>query len=309
MAIATDRPHRGARIEGVDEATTELMVCVVARQLRDGQVVAFGLHADAMLSAAMLAQQLHAPNLHIRHGLRAERGMVFGAAAWTDRRDDDSWRRVEYLEAHDAILRVANPDSPMRFCDVFFVGGMQIDREGSTNLIGLKGADGRLALRGPGSIGTTSIGTLAAELILFSPEHSPRRFVETVDYVSVPGWKRRAAAGLEGGPRLCVTSKAVMDFHDGYMRLRSVHAGSTIDEVVAATGFPLLLADDIPTTPAPSDAERRALATLAAGDSAATNPTATNSTRRDSIPADSTTTDPSGTGSTATSAAAGDSGR
>ncbi len=287
MAIATDKPSGVTRIEGLDEATTALMVCVVARELRDGQVVAFGLHADAMLSAALLAQQLHAPNLRIRHGLRAERGMVFGAAAWTDRRDDDSWRQVEYLEAHDAILRTANPDSPMRFCDVFFVGGMQIDREGSTNLIGLKGADGRLAVRGPGSIGTTSIGTLAGELILFSPEHSPRRFVETVDFVSVPGWKRRAAAGLEGGPRLCVTSKAVMDFQDGRMRLRSVHTGSTIDEVIAATGFPLLLADDTPTTPAPSNAERQALAALAddastARDSAATDPP----------PGDSIATDP-----------------
>ena len=291
MAIATDKPSGVAHIEGLDEATTALMVCVVARELRDGQVVAFGLHADAMLSAAMLAQQLHAPNLRIRHGLRAERGMVFGAAAWTDRRDDDSWRRVEYLEAHDAILRAANPASPMRFCDVFFVGGMQIDREGSTNLIGLKGADGRLAVRGPGSIGTTSIGTFAADVILFSPEHSPRRFVETVDFVSVPGWKRRAAVGLEGGPRLCVTSKAVRDFEDGRMRLRSVHAASTIDEVVAATGFPLLLANDIPTTPVPSDAERQALAALAGSDSTAGDPAVTDPTRGDSTATDPTSGD------------------
>ena len=265
MATAIDNP-RAARIEGLDDDTATLMVCIVARELRDDQVVAFGLNADAMLSAAMLAQQLHAPNLRIRHGLRADRGMVFGAAAWTDHRDDDSWRRVEYLESHDAILRAANPDSPMRFCDVFFVGGMQIDREGSTNLIGLKGPDGRLAVRGPGSIGTTSIGTLAREVILFSPEHTPRRFVETVDFVSVPGWQRRAAAGLAGGPRLCVTSKAVMDFEAGRMRLRSVHPGSSVDEVVAATGFELRVADGIPMTPAPTNAERAALARLAGSD-------------------------------------------
>jgi glutaconate CoA-transferase subunit B len=251
------------RIEGVDGTTATLMVCVVARELRDDQVVAFGLNADAMLSAAMLAQRLHAPNLCIRHGLRAERGMVFGAAAWTDRRNDESWQQVEYLETHDAILRVANPNSPMRFCDVFFVGGMQIDQEGSTNLIGLRGGDGQLALRGPGSIGTTSIGTLANNVILFSPEHTPRRFVETVDFVSVPGWKRRAAAGLKGGPHLCVTSKAVMDFNDKRMRLRSVHPGLDVDEVVASTGFPLLLPNTIPTTALPSNAELQALSDLA----------------------------------------------
>lgn len=262
MSITTNHPSF-PRINGVDEATATLMVCAVARELRNGQVVAFGLNADSMLSAAMLAQQLHAPDLQIRHGLRAERGMVFGAAAWTDQRKDDSWRQVEYLETHDEILRTANPNSPMRFCDVFFVGGMQIDLEGSTNLIGLKGGDGQLSVRGPGSIGTTSIGTLASNVILFSPEHSPRRFVETVDFVSVPGWKRRSSVGLEGGPNLCVTSKAVMDFKNERMRLRSVHPGLTVEEIVESTGFPLLLPDKVQTTPPPSNAEQHALSYLA----------------------------------------------
>lgn len=254
--------HEKLRPDAPQLGLDAIAVCVVARQLRDGQVVAFGLHAEAMLAAALVAQLLHAPDLRIRHGLRAERGMVRGAAAWTDRRDDISWRRIEYLESHDAILRVANPGSPMRFCDVFFVGGMQIDRQGSTNLIGLKGPDGRLAVRGPGSIGTTSIGTLAREVILFSPEHTPRRFVEQVDYVSVPGWQRRAAVGLAGGPRLVITSKAVMDFEDGEMRLQSVHPGVTVEEVAEATGFELRIPANVPTTPPPTHAERAALRQL-----------------------------------------------
>ena len=261
MRLTTDNP-RAADVATFDAGIDAVAVCAVARHLRDGQIVAFGLHADVMLTAAMVAQQLHAPNLRIRHGLRAERGRIDGTAAWTARRDDDSWRRVEYLETHDAILRVANPASPMRFCDVFFVGGMQIDREGSTNLIGLKGPNGKLAVRGPGSIGTTSIATLAPELVLFSPEHTARRFVEQVDYVSVPGWQRRAAAGLAGGPSLVITSKAVMDFEDGAMRLRSVHPGVSVDDVVQATGFALQIPSAVPTTAPPTKDERAALAHL-----------------------------------------------
>lgn len=240
----------------------DLMICVVARHLRDEQIVAFGLHAELMLTAALLAQATHAPRLRIRHGLRHERGLVRGTAAWTDRADDDSWRRVEYLESHDAILRVANPASPMCFCNVFFVGGMQIDRQGNTNLIGTRGADTRPAVRGPGSIGTTSIGSLAEDLVLFSREHTARRFVESVDFVSVPGWGRRAAHGLEGGPSLVVTGKAVMDFQKGAMRLRSVHPGITVDEVIESTGFELVVADTVPTTPSPTPAEREALERL-----------------------------------------------
>ncbi|HEU4402993.1 MAG TPA: CoA synthetase, partial [Candidatus Polarisedimenticolia bacterium] len=236
-----------------------LLTCVMARELRDGEVVAFGLHAELLLAAALLAQRLHAPNLVIRHGLRVERAAALGPAAWTDDRRDRSYEAIEYLEGHDAILDVAAAPSPLRFCDVFLVGGMQIDREGSTNLIGIKGQDGRMKVRGPGSIGTTSIGTLARHIILFSAEHTPRRFVERVDYVSVPGWRRRAAAGLEGGPALCVTPLAVLDFADGAMRLRSVHAHVTLEEVRRRTGFPLPPEGPVPVTPPPGADERRAL--------------------------------------------------
>ena len=238
-----------------------LVACVVARELSDGETVAFGLHAEILLAAALLAQRLHAPNLRIRHGLRVERGHDLAPAAWTEDRASLSHELVEYHETHDAILDVAGPSSPMRFCDVFFVGGMQIDREGSTNLIGLKGRDGRLAIRGPGSIGTTSIGTLARHVILFSGEHTTRRFVERVDYVSVPGWRRRAAAGLEGGPALCVTPLAVLDFADGAMRLRSVHAHATEAEVRRRTGF-ALPPGPAPVTPPPTAAEIAALAAI-----------------------------------------------
>ena len=244
---------------GVAAEIAALVVCVVARELADDDVVAFGLHAETMLAAALAAQQLHAPNLRIRHGLRAERGVPTGTAAWTADTADDSFRHIEYREAHDAILQVANPASPTRFCDVFFVGGLQIDRQGSTNLIGLKGADGGMRVRGPGSIGTTSIATLAPRVVLFSWEHSPRRFVPTVDYVSVPGWRRRAAAGLDGGPTLCVTSLGVMDFQDGSMALRSVHPGVGVDTLRNATGFELIVPDRVPTTPEPTPAELQAL--------------------------------------------------
>jgi len=248
-----------------DDALTRLIICAVARELRDGQIVAFGLHAEIMLAAAFLAQRLHAPNLAIRHGLRAERGAQLGPAAWSSDRDDSSHAMIEYLEMHDAILGVANPRSPSRFCDVFFVGGMQIDQQGSTNLIGIRGKNGRMRLRGPGSVGTTSIGSLAKHLVLFSWEHTPRRFVPQVDYVSVPGWQRRRERGLPGGPRLCVSSLGVMSFVAGKMHLRSAHPGVTPEQVQQNTGFPLPLADEFTATAPPTEQEVAVLDTLLDG--------------------------------------------
>jgi hypothetical protein len=39
------------------------------------------------------------------------------------------------------------------------------------------------------------------------------------------------------------------------MRLRSVHPGVTVDDVVAATGFELVVPDDVPQTRAPTPDE------------------------------------------------------
>jgi acyl CoA:acetate/3-ketoacid CoA transferase beta subunit len=54
-----------------------------------------------------------------------------------------------------------------------------------------------------------------------------------------------------------VTNLAVLDFAtaDHGMRLRSVHPGVPAGDVVAATGFPLAVAAEVPVTRLPTPAE------------------------------------------------------
>jgi hypothetical protein len=54
-----------------------------------------------------------------------------------------------------------------------------------------------------------------------------------------------------------VTNLAVLDFQTPHhaMRLRSVHPGVTVAEVVEATGFPLVIPDGIAVTRRPTVAE------------------------------------------------------
>jgi len=56
-----------------------------------------------------------------------------------------------------------------------------------------------------------------------------------------------------------VSNLAVMDFEpeSKRLRLRTVHPGVTVDQVQEATGFPLVVADDVVQTPAPTDEEVR----------------------------------------------------
>jgi acyl CoA:acetate/3-ketoacid CoA transferase beta subunit len=56
-----------------------------------------------------------------------------------------------------------------------------------------------------------------------------------------------------------VTNLCVCDFEtpDHRMRLRSVHPGVTVDEVVAATGFDLVVDGAVPESRLPTDEELR----------------------------------------------------
>ena len=51
-----------------------------------------------------------------------------------------------------------------------------------------------------------------------------------------------------------MTPLAILDFAEDTkrLRLRSVHPGITVDQVVAATGFPLVVPDRVPETALPT---------------------------------------------------------
>ena len=143
------------------------------------------------------------------------------------------------------------------------MGATQVDRYGNQNiacigpwarpkaqLLGVRGAPGNTVNH------TTSY---------WVPNHSPRAFVPTVDCVSGVGYDRAAAAGPTASQyheiRRVISNLGVFDFEtpDHAMRIRSLHPGVTVEAVVEATGFPLVVPDNVPTTPAPTPDDVRLL--------------------------------------------------
>jgi hypothetical protein len=86
--------------------------------------------------------------------------------------------------------------------------------------------------------------------------------------VSGVGYDRAAAAGGSATRfhelRRVVSDLGVFDFAtpDHRMRLASVHPGVTVDQVVAATGFELAIADDVATTRPPTAEELELIRTV-----------------------------------------------
>ncbi|HEX6476850.1 MAG TPA: CoA-transferase [Acidimicrobiales bacterium] len=141
------------------------------------------------------------------------------------------------------------------------MGATQIDGYGNQNiacigdwhrpkaqLLGVRGAPGN---------------TVNHPTSYWVPNHSRRAFVEHVDVVSGVGYRRAAEAGPSASRyheiRVVVTNKAVLDFAGpGHgMRLRSVHPGVTVDEVVEATGCALDVPEDVAESRLPTDEELR----------------------------------------------------
>ncbi|MGZ4207452.1 MAG: CoA-transferase subunit beta [Actinomycetota bacterium] len=114
------------------------------------------------------------------------------------------------------------------------MGATQVDRFGNQN-ISCVGPHERPKVQLIGARGAPG-NTINHETSYWIPNHSPRVFVEQVDFVSGVGNDR----GAHSIKRI-VTNLCVIDFDtpDRAAALASVHHGVTVEEVVANTGFEL----------------------------------------------------------------------
>jgi acyl CoA:acetate/3-ketoacid CoA transferase beta subunit len=137
------------------------------------------------------------------------------------------------------------------------MGAVQIDSHGNQNLAAIGDDYARPAAQLIGFRGAPG-NTINHATSYWIPNHSPRVFVEKVDVVTGVGWNR--VDGLDGrfvDLRRVVTNLCVLDWEtpDRRMRLRSVHPGTTVADVVAATGFELVVPDEVPESRRPTAEE------------------------------------------------------
>jgi glutaconate CoA-transferase subunit B len=79
------------------------------------------------------------------------------------------------------------------------------------------------------------------------------------------GGDARAKLGLPGkGPRAVISDLGILvpDPATKELILQSVHAGMTVEQVVAATGWPLKVSPQMQTTPPPTETELSVLRDL-----------------------------------------------
>ncbi|GGT05308.1 CoA-transferase [Planobispora rosea] len=249
-------PAEAVQAEAVQADATRAEICVVAcaeAWRGDGEILAAAMGTCSILGAR-LARLTFEPGLLTTDGgaLLTAEPVPLGAPAGPA----EGW-----LPFRDHLWLVQNGRRHV------MMGASQIDRYGNTNISAVgaweRPASQLLGVRGaPGN-------TICNPTSYWIPRHSTRVFVPEVDVASGLGTDRAARLGPRASRfhdlRRVVTDLGVFDFRtpDGSMRLVSVHPGVEVEEIVAATGFPLhglaepATGGEVPRTRPPTSAELR----------------------------------------------------
>jgi glutaconate CoA-transferase subunit B len=245
-----------------DYTINEMLACVIARDLNDGDQAIAGANALVPRAAIFLAHFHHGPNMRVMgtNVFDFPRIQVGDTAQLFSKYNEYNRRHEEGFD-RKTIKKGGTRDA-------FFFGGIQFDKYGNINMFGVGKDYKHLKFRGPGVIGLANVCTHIRRMYLWATDHTKRRFVEKLDYISAIGFGdgpdfRRKWGLPGGGPRWCISPIAIMDFDEQTkrMRLKSVHPGVTVDRVVENTGFELIIPEKVPTTDPPTSEELHILRT------------------------------------------------
>jgi glutaconate CoA-transferase subunit B len=232
----------------------ELMAAAAAMELADGEVVLSGIGLPQV--STQLAKMTHAPRIT----QLIEIGVINAVSIHPSVgiADPRSWLDASYYGSLTDVLGTILHGG---LVDVGFLGGLEVDQYGNLNVNMIRTSKGDRHINGSG--GSNDIASLAKKTIIIMP-HEKRRLSQGVAYLSSPGYLNggRAREDLElrgRGPSRVVTDKAVMGFDDitKRMQLISVHPGVTVDDVVANTGFPLIVPEKVKVTEPPTQEQLR----------------------------------------------------
>ncbi len=240
----------------------EMMTVTAARQLRNGAVCFVGIGLPS--AACNLARRTHAPDLVLIYesGTVGARPQVLPLSIGDGELAATATCVVSLPEVFAHYLQRGR-------VDVGFLGAAQIDRYGNLNSTVI-GDYSHPAVRLPGSGGAPDIAAHAREVLIIMKQ-SPRSFVPRLDFMTSCGYLggagERRRAGFPGqGPRAVITDFGILRPHPDTeeLLLAALYPGVAAEQAQAATGWPLRIAPDLHTLPAPEPADLAVLRELQA---------------------------------------------
>lgn len=243
-----------------DYTTNELIAVIISRQIEDGESIFIGANLPVPRAGSLLAHFKRGPNMRVFIGMSTS--YLYNVPVVKHFSHITDWRSAQWAEHFrmaDAVF--SDLREGLRYRN-FIVGGIQIDQYGNSNLIGVGKDYNHLDFRGPGAVGTPTYAAVCGRYHLYATNHTKRVFVEKCDFITAIGWGRtgreREEFGLPGaGPCYCYTPLCIMDFEpkSKRLRLKSLHPGITLEQVIENTGFELIIPEKVPQTDSPTEEE------------------------------------------------------
>jgi acyl CoA:acetate/3-ketoacid CoA transferase beta subunit len=177
----------------------KVMATFIARDIADGEEIFVGTNLPVIRAAVLLAHLHHGPNMRVM--LAHTRTNLFHAPVVEHFELLTDWRAGRWAEGYFNDNEIVLNQKSRRHA-VFFVGALQVDPFGNTNLVGLGTDRRRLELRGPGAIATTTNASYASRFYLFLTEH-----FGACSFRAATGSARSAGAGGRRGPRQALPAR------------------------------------------------------------------------------------------------------
>jgi glutaconate CoA-transferase, subunit B len=229
----------------------EMMTVAAARRLKNGAVCFVGIGLPS--TAANLARLTHAPDVVLIYesGPIGAKPDVLPLSIG----DGNLAATADTVVSTPEIFRYWLQGGRI---DVGFLGAAQMDRFANINTTVI-GPYARPKVRLPGAGGASEIADLAGEVLIIL-RHTPRAFVERLDFVTSAGFldggDARARAGLTGrGPTAVITDLCILepDPASKELMVTGIHPGITREQIVEATAWPIRFAAAAAATEPPSE--------------------------------------------------------
>jgi glutaconate CoA-transferase subunit B len=229
----------------------EMMTVAAARRLKNGAVCFVGIGLPS--TAANLARLTHAPDVVLIYesGPIGAKPDVLPLSIG----DGNLAATADTVVSTPEIFRYWLQGGRI---DVGFLGAAQMDRFANINTTVI-GPYARPKVRLPGAGGASEIADLAGEVLIIL-RHTPRAFVERLDFVTSAGFldggDARARAGLTGrGPTAVITDLCILepDPASKELMVTGIHRGITREQIVEATAWPIRFGAAAAVTEPPSE--------------------------------------------------------
>ena len=239
-----------------DYTIDELMTVLMAREVRNDDVMIVGVATPMVWAAFTLAKVTHAPDA-IYHYIMGNTFVMEPRQVSLLYLEMNTARAYRFQDSVECTLESLPSD---KLTTIEFFRPAQIDQYGNSNNICI-GDWKKPKIRLPGAAGILDFSMFYKRgSFLYTPRHDTRTFVPTekLDFISGVGFPEGKPSICGGsGPQCVITNLAYLDFDDDTksMRLGSLHPGVNLETLKDSTGFELIIPDKLKETGPPTVSE------------------------------------------------------